>query len=408
MKTEDLQRLRKQRALELVKSHRISRHSKEEWRVPSQTKIGNYKVLAGCGKESCTCPDFIERGLPCKHILAVELVQQLETKELKEVKKMAAVAIKKITYSQDWHAYDSAQTKEKELFMKLLSEALEIIEEPTYIFGRPKLSLRDMVFASALKVYSTFSLRRFMTDMQDAFSKGFVNKVSSYSSVSNYMRDENLARVLMKLIKLTAKPLTSIETKFAIDSSGFRTTSFNDYCREKHDTAQEHRWLKMHVCCGTKTNIVTAVSFGIENHSADSPQFIPLTRETLEDGFNIKEVSGDKAYSARDNIGFVDLIGATAYIPFKVNATGKPRGKSWVWRKMFNYFTYNREEFMEHYHKRSNVETTFRMIKSKFTDLIRSKDKTAQINELLLKVLCHNICVLIEEMQELNITEELF
>ncbi len=35
------------------------------------------------------------------------------------------------------------------------------------------------------------------------------------------------------------------------------------------------------------------------------------------------------------------------------------------------------------------------MIKTKFTDVVRSKDKTAQINEILLKVLCHNICVLI-------------
>lgn len=43
------------------------------------------------------------------------------------------------------------------------------------------------------------------------------------------------------------------------------------------------------------------------------------------------------------------------------------------------------------------------MIKTKFTDVVRSKDKTAQINEILLKVLCHNICVLIQAMFELEI-----
>ena len=46
------------------------------------------------------------------------------------------------------------------------------------------------------------------------------------------------------------------------------------------------------------------------------------------------------------------------------------------------------------------------MIKSKFTDLVRSKDKIAQINEVLLKVLCHNICVLISAMFELGIKPE--
>ena len=43
------------------------------------------------------------------------------------------------------------------------------------------------------------------------------------------------------------------------------------------------------------------------------------------------------------------------------------------------------------------------MIKSKTADIVRSNDKTAQINEVLLKVLCHNICVLIGAMFEFGI-----
>jgi hypothetical protein len=43
------------------------------------------------------------------------------------------------------------------------------------------------------------------------------------------------------------------------------------------------------------------------------------------------------------------------------------------------------------------------MIKSKFGDSVRSKTEVAQINEVLLKVLCHNICVVIQEMFELGI-----
>ena len=78
-------------------------------------------------------------------------------------------------------------------------------------------------------------------------------------------------------------------------------------------------------------------------------------------------------------------------------------GKSHLWRKMFDYFVFNKEDFMEHYHLRSNIESTNNMIKAKFTDLIRSKDKTAQTNEALLKVLCHNVVVLIQEINELGI-----
>jgi transposase len=65
---------------------------------------------------------------------------------------------------------------------------------------------------------------------------------------------------------------------------------------------------------------------------------------------------------------------------------------------MHHYFEFKHEEFLEHYHKRSNAETTFHMIKSKFGDSVRSKTEVAQVNEVLLKVLCHNICVVIQEM----------
>jgi hypothetical protein len=46
------------------------------------------------------------------------------------------------------------------------------------------------------------------------------------------------------------------------------------------------------------------------------------------------------------------------------------------------------------------------MIKSKFGDFVRSKDNTARTNEVLLKVLCHNIVVLIHEMNEVGIAAD--
>ena len=51
---------------------------------------------------------------------------------------------------------------------------------------------------------------------------------------------------------------------------------------------------------------------------------------------------------------------------------------------------------------------TFHMIKSKFGDSARSKTETAQVNEVLLKVLCHNACVVIQEMFELGIEPKFF
>ena len=64
---------------------------------------------------------------------------------------------------------------------------------------------------------------------------------------------------------------------------------------------------------------------------------------------------------------------------------------------------YNKKSFMRRSHKRSNVETTFHVIKSKFGDRLRSKTRTAQINEALRKVLAHNLCCLIQSIYELGI-----
>ena len=68
----------------------------------------------------------------------------------------------------------------------------------------------------------------------------------------------------------------------------------------------------------------------------------------------------------------------------------------------YYFYHLHRAEFLEYYHKRSNVETTFSMIKAKFGHQARSKTPAAQVNEVLLKILCHNICVLIQSMYELG------
>ena len=59
--------------------------------------------------------------------------------------------------------------------------------------------------------------------------------------------------------------------------------------------------------------------------------------------------------------------------------------------------TINREIFLEHYHKRSNSESVFSMIKRKLGTHLYSRSNTGQINEILCLILAHNICVLIQE-----------
>lgn len=288
--------------------------------------------------------------------------------------------------------------------MKLLKDLCLNVEQPSYNFGRPTLPFSDMLFGSIMKVYTGFSLRRFMSDMKIAREMGLVEIVPSYSTISNFMNRKEIKQILDTLIKTSSLPLKEVETAFAIDSSGFSTSQFGRWFDHKWGKDRKYKiWLKAHINCGTKTNIITAVNI-TEGTSSDSNELKSLMEQTAEN-FNMTEVSADKAYTSKKNLEIIKEHGAVPFIPFKSNVTGKARG-SMLWKKMYHYFMYKNDEFMQHYNKRSNVETCFHMIKSKFGASIKSKKDVAQVNELLIKVLCHNICCVIQEVCELDIKAE--
>ena len=152
--------------------------------------------------------------------------------------------------------------------------------------------------------------------------------------------------------------------------------------------------------CGVETKVITSVE--VSGWTAnDTPYFVPLLERTAK-YFQVKEVAADKAYLSHKNLNATVKLNATPFIPFKMN-TIEPEKNS-AWADMYHYFMYNREQFLAHYHKRSNVETAFSMIKGKFGDAVRSKSDIGQLNEVLCKVLCHNLCVIIQAIHELGIT----
>ena len=67
----------------------------------------------------------------------------------------------------------------------------------------------------------------------------------------------------------------------------------------------------------------------------------------------------------------------------------------------------HQEDFMSHYHLRSNVEATNMAIKTKLGDCLKNKNFVSQTNELLCKLIAYNITVLISAMYELNIKPDL-
>jgi transposase len=304
--------------------------------------------------------------------------------------------------------------------VELLADLCKGVDEEPQRTGRPRVPLADVVFASAFKVYCGLSGRRFMSDLRDAQSKGHLSMAAHYNSISRYLENESLTAVLTMLIEESSLPLQTVESEFAVDSSGFSTCRFYKWVDAKYSDPKilaKRDWIKVHLMCGVKTNIVTAIEVS-ERYANDTKYFKPLVESTGR-RFAMQEVSADKAYISLSNLQTVADHNAMPYIPFKVNnranvslrlgpnrtldARRRQIHQSELWRRMYHYYEFNKEHFLARYHKRSNVESTFSMIKAKFGDGLRSKTQTAQVNEALCKVLCHNICCLIQSIFELGI-----
>lgn len=310
--------------------------------------------------------------------------------------------IKKLTYPQNWEAYNQAKTQEKIISERLLLELLDVITEKRILKkGGQSAPLKDKIFCMFTYNFSGLSSRRCISDIKIAHQRRLVKDVPHFNSVLNYFTDTNTTPLIKKLITLTALPLKNVEKDFAVDSSGFSTSLFDrwiDYRTQK--VTKKRHWKKCHITVGVRSNVITAVKI-TQGNVSDCPEFVELVRET-RGFFDVEEVSADKAYLSRINLEAVAGMGAIPYIPFKSNTTRKSRG-SYTWSRMYDYFLNNRERFDESYHKRSNVETAFHMIKRKFGNNLKTRKDISHVNEILMKCLYHNLSVLVQESFELGI-----
>ena len=372
------------------------RPEKHGYRVPSQSGNGAYLVNLDYGPY-CSCPDFEERNAACKHVYAVEAV-------LNRAGRLPAEPPKAVSRALPWGDYDESQIREGELFPKLLRELCDTVPQPPQASGRPRYPLSDMLYGMGLKVYSAHSTRRIMSGIREAVADGRMGQEPSYSTVARYFERDDVTPVLRQLIQFSALPLRGVEVNFAIDSSGFSSTAYNRWVDHKYGTSQKAvKWCKLHIMCGVRSNIIT-VADATAYMSADAP-YLPGFVETTAQYFQVHDVSADAAYSSHKNLHAIDTVGGTAYIPFKSDARARPKtGKiDPLWERMYRMFTYRSAEFKRHYHKRSNVETCFQMMKARFNPDLRAKTDTAMVNEVLMRVVAHNICVLVRAMYTLGI-----
>ncbi len=301
--------------------------------------------------------------------------------------------------SRDWSLYNLSQTKEKMMFLRILNDAVDSMAIP-YDYdgtGRPPIPKSDMLKCCAIKVFNCFSSRRTMAELQLAYAYGYIGSVPHFNILSKYMRDSDMTCHLHALCDTLAYPMVGIEEIFAIDATGFSAPNKGKWVkiRMSRDYTGIRDWKKLHAVCGVNTLTITACKV-TDGRRSDMKEFKPLVKQTAK-RFRMREICADAGYLSRKNCTVAESVGAVPYIkPKKGSTPSAMRHPSW--RRMIRLWIENEETFREHYHKRSVVESAFSALKRKFSDSLRSKDCTAQTNEVLCKVVCHNAAVLVSSI----------
>jgi hypothetical protein len=203
---------RQQRGLQIFRNGGISQTPKG-WIVPSQSGHGSYLVYKEGMRTKCSCPDCELRGIKCKHQFAVDYFLKIE-KVTDEDGNITITKTVRKTYKQDWRNYTKAQNVELKMFDWLLSELVKLVPEPQQFRGRPRLSLRDQLYCSIMKVYSQLSSRRARSLYMTSKDKEYIGKAPNYNAINYLLNREDITPMLQRFLVISALPLKDIETTF--------------------------------------------------------------------------------------------------------------------------------------------------------------------------------------------------
>lgn len=320
-----------------------------------------------------------------------QIVKSISPNRKKKETKPKKSKRKKQRYLRDEPAYNAHQENEFIFFITAL---------PFIVFNsliKAKLSLNKLNFQRyfiahiclGIKDYFGMSLRR---------SKGLVKfifwamkwkaTIPCFKTLNNYMAKPNCSAIQEAILEFTVQPLVYIETHFNIDAtheSLFTASSWYDYRTSKKRRKKDH--LKEHVTSTAKYNAAVAVDI---SPKGDAKFIRPHVEKIKNQGFDLKDMSGDKAYLTRDGCNAVREAKGKAHFRIKSNTISAQKGSP-EWKRMVIAQKKEDPEEMDAYNKRQNAESTNKAKKAKFGSTIRSKLNSTKEAEAMGKWCAYNV-----------------
>ena len=195
------------------------------------------------------------------------------------------------------------------------------------------------------------------------------------------------------LNEIHARIVVDVKTGHAAagDSTGVSERRYEQWIDYRTDKIKSKKgWMKLHAIIDVKTRIILAY-FITNSHVADiSAMYTMLGKMSRHADPNTPDFCLDAAYLSRDMCDMLSRLGFAPYIKPKKNTVHNANG-SQSWRKMVDMHQENPDQFNEHYHQRSIVESVFGALKTTYGSYVKCKRPDNKRREIAMRVICHSI-----------------
>lgn len=378
------------------------------FKVQSQTTSGLwYVVCIDQNNLDCECaawrnqkPKKGRAKQACYHIEACRMQYAVRIKGSSQLPKVSN------HYSNaPW--YNAVKRVEKRCVMELLRclGALNpyvladfYTEEGASNRKRPPACAGDLLFFAGLQAYENTASRFTVDDPQYFEERGFLQRpVLSPSTLSTYMAEKEMTKVIRRAINRTAMAVHSRARHFAIDSAYFRTPNSEVHLR-RGELAMKQVNAQLQWVVDLET-LVAIDAYFADEYDSDQNWFIPVMKALIP--FTVESIHADSGYSDRKHYDWVrkNLAGpsgpAKAWIDFKDDNRRKPDPKYPHYTEMLDIYLSCKDQWHEGYDPRCLIEVAHHIMKARFKRRLRSRLEVSLENELLAMVLVHNLCRLI-------------
>ncbi len=135
---------------------------------------------------------------------------------------------------------------------------------------------------------------------------------------------------------------------------------------------------------------------------ADSPLLVELVGKVPG---TLRVVCGDAAYASRRNAQYVADLGGRSFLKPRADATARTGGCP-AWRRVVLEYRRGPRGWERVYHERSNGEATNSAFKRLWGSRLYGRRRWNQAREVGLKVVAHNLCLLLRFRVRIRLERE--